>query len=200
MSAANIAGWADIHGIKQSDLNEMGLTRSVLGSGYHDPTFSPANYIHSMFAGRPMLTRLHQLLREKIRGARIRVGFTKKGGLFIHVAPIAGFSPYDFLINNMYDYVVPPIGEYEAFMDRRNLGAYLPIRAIVYETVKQVAQEIQTTIVGEVYEQASNRIGHPQSGDPRHGAVGNIMNFMGVSRNAKRSRKNRRTGSSKARK
>jgi len=193
MSAANIAGWANIHGVTQRDLNEMGLNRGSFGQGYHDPTFSPANYIHSMFAGRPMLTRLHQLLRENIPGARIRVGFTKKGKLFIRVASIAGFSPYNFLINDMYDYVVPPIGEYEAFMNRRNLGAYLPIRAIVYRTVKKVAQEIQAAAVGEIYEQASNRIGHPQSGEPEHGPVGRIINFMGGSRHAKRSRKNRKT-------
>jgi hypothetical protein len=199
MSAENVAGWANIHGLRQNHLNEMKLTRGVFGQGYHDPTFSPENYIHKMFEKRPMLTRLHQLLRENIPG-RIKVRFTKNGGLYIHITPFAGFSPYIFVIDNIYDFVVPPIDEYDVVMNRRNLGGYLPIRATVYRIVRKVAQEIQAAAVGEIYEQASNAIGHPQSGDMKHGPVGHIMKFMGGKNDAKKSRKNRKTGSSKTRK
>ena len=200
MSAANVAGWANIHGLRQNHLNEMKLTWGVYGQPHHDPTFSAANYIHRMFEKRPMLTRLHQLLRENIRGASIKVRFTKNGGLFIHITPIAGFTPYSFVIDNMYDFVVPPIHEYEIVMNRRNLGAYLPIRDTVYRIVRKVAQEIQIATVGEIYEEASNAIGQPQSGDVAHSPIGRIMSFMGGKKHAKKSRKNRKTGSSKTRK
>jgi len=198
MSAANIAGWFPIHGLRQDLLNEMKLTRGSFGQGYKDPTFSPEAYIHRMFEKRPMLTRLHQLLSENIPGT-IRVRFTKNGALHIHVMPFAGFSPYDFIIDNMYDFIVPPIAEYETFMNRRDLGGYLPIRASVYRIVKMVAQEIQAAALGEMYEAAADRTGHPESGNVRHGPVGIIMRFGGYKR-SKKSRKIRKAGSSKARK
>jgi hypothetical protein len=197
MSLANIAEWVNIHGLKQRNLNEMKIRRSIFGHGYHDPTFSLEAYIHRMIERRALLTRIYQLLREKI-GKRINVNFTKEDVLFIHIS--SGDTAYNFTFKNMYDFVVPPIEEYEVLRDRKDYGAYLPIRAAVYETVKQVADEERAAAVSERYEAISKGIGHPQSGDPRHGPVGNIMNFMGVSRHAKRSRKNRKNRSSKARK
>jgi len=49
MSAANIAAWERIHGLRQDHLNEMGIRRGAFGQGYPDATFSPDNYIHKMF-------------------------------------------------------------------------------------------------------------------------------------------------------
>ena len=201
MSAADVAGWKHIHGLRQDLLNQMGLTRGAIGQGYHDPTFSPANYIHKMFASRPMLTRLHQRLTEQIPGALIRVRFEKNGRLLILVSGRTASGDetyYHFNIDNIYDAGIPPIREYNTIINRRDQGRYLPIRAIVYRTVREVAQQEQAVAVGETYERVANSIGHPDTGNVRWGPVGNILRFMGGKKSrkhkgrAKKSRKYRR--------
>jgi hypothetical protein len=193
MSAANIESWQHIHGLRQNLLNEMGLRRGAFGQGYHDPTFSPANYIQRMFEKRPMLTRLHQRLREQIPEANtIRVRFEKDGGLLILVTgrTAAGDETYyHFNIDNIYNFVVPPISEYNNFKNRRNEGRYLPIREIVYRTLREVIQDEQAAVLGEIYEAETG-----QSGARNRGPVGHIMRFMGGSRRrrTKKSRKYRR--------
>jgi hypothetical protein len=198
MSAANIAGWFPIHGLTQQGLREMGFIRNRLGIGHPDPNFSPEAYIHRMFERRPMLTRLHQRLREAGVPGTIHVRFEKNGDLLIIVYQHM-IRTYYFDIPNMYDVKIPENTDYDILMSRLDFGTYLRIKPLVYEIVRQVADEERAAALGEIYEAAADRTGHPASGNVRHGPVGTIMRFGGYKR-SKKSRKNRKAGSSKARK